>query len=88
MGNESAVIYLVKQITVCCHFKIGICLLGVSYFQRVKMDDFDVFTDEIKFTKPFYMDLLNKFVKDVPATPIGPNYECECDHCKGRCIYE
>lgn len=46
------------------------------------MDDFDVFTDEIKFTKPFYMDLLNKYVKDVPATPIGPNYECEFDYFK------
>ncbi|KAJ2942982.1 hypothetical protein O0L34_g15173 [Tuta absoluta] len=40
------------------------------------MDDFDVFTDEIHYTKPFYMNILNKFVKDVPSTPNGPNYQC------------
>lgn len=39
------------------------------------MEDFDVFTDEIKFTKPLYLNIINKFVKDVPATPNGPNYE-------------
>lgn len=46
------------------------------------MDDFDVFTDEINFSKPFYKDLLNKYVKDIPATPIGPNYECKFDNFK------
>lgn len=39
------------------------------------MEDYDVFTNEIEFTKPVYKNLLNKFVKDIPNTPCGPNYE-------------
>ncbi|XP_053617499.1 uncharacterized protein Sse isoform X2 [Plodia interpunctella] len=39
------------------------------------MEDFDVFTDEIKFTKPLFKNILNKFVKEAPATPSGPNYQ-------------
>ncbi|XP_049878893.1 uncharacterized protein LOC126375866 [Pectinophora gossypiella] len=38
------------------------------------MEDFDVFTDEINYTKPLYMNILNKFVKDIPSTPNGANY--------------
>ncbi|XP_060806658.1 uncharacterized protein LOC106133222 [Amyelois transitella] len=39
------------------------------------MEDFDVFTDEIKFTKPLLKNILNKYVNDAPATPSGPNYQ-------------
>ncbi|CAG4968095.1 unnamed protein product [Parnassius apollo] len=39
------------------------------------MEDFDVFTNEIEYTKPFYANVLNKYVKDVPSTPSGPNYQ-------------
>ncbi|KAJ0172900.1 hypothetical protein K1T71_011076 [Dendrolimus kikuchii] len=39
------------------------------------MEDFDVFTDEIKFTKPLFKSILNKFVNESPATPNGPNYQ-------------
>ncbi|XP_064074438.1 uncharacterized protein LOC113395504 [Vanessa tameamea] len=39
------------------------------------MEDFDVFTNEIEYTKPVYKNILNKYVKDIPSTPSGPNYE-------------
>lgn len=39
------------------------------------MEDFDVFTNEIDYTKPAFKNILNKFVKDIPYTPSGPNYE-------------
>ncbi|KAG6457866.1 hypothetical protein O3G_MSEX010537 [Manduca sexta] len=39
------------------------------------MEDFDVFTDEIKFTKPLYKNILHKYAYDIPATPNGPNYQ-------------
>ncbi|CAH0714013.1 unnamed protein product, partial [Brenthis ino] len=39
------------------------------------MEDYDVFTNEIEYTKPVYKNLLNKYVKDIPYTPSGPNYE-------------
>ena len=39
------------------------------------MEDFDVFTNEIDYTEPAYKNMLNKFVKDIPYTPSGPNYE-------------
>lgn len=41
------------------------------------MEDFDVFTDEIEFTKPLYKNILNKYVNEVPPTPSGPNYQSE-----------
>lgn len=41
------------------------------------MEDYDVFTNEIDFTKPVYTHLLKKFVKDIPVTPNGPNYQSE-----------
>uniref|UniRef100_A0A2H1W5J8 separase n=1 Tax=Spodoptera frugiperda TaxID=7108 RepID=A0A2H1W5J8_SPOFR len=39
------------------------------------MEDFDVFTNEINFTKPLFKNILNKYVNDVPSTPNGPNYQ-------------
>ncbi|XP_047999592.1 uncharacterized protein LOC125236716 [Leguminivora glycinivorella] len=39
------------------------------------MDDFDIFSDETNFTRPLYKDVLNKYVKEIPATPSGPNYQ-------------
>lgn len=39
------------------------------------MEDFDLFTDEIEYTKPVYKNLLNNYVKNIPHTPSGPNYE-------------
>ncbi|KPI95957.1 Separin [Papilio xuthus] len=39
------------------------------------MEDFDVFTDEIEFTETFYKNVLNKYVKNIPSTPSGPNYQ-------------
>ncbi|XP_041972055.1 separin [Aricia agestis] len=39
------------------------------------MEDFDVFTDEIEFSRPVYKNLLNKYVTEIPRTPSGPNYE-------------
>ncbi|KAM3959521.1 extra spindle pole bodies like 1, separase [Aphomia sociella] len=39
------------------------------------MEDFDVFTDEIKFTKPLYKNILNKYVHEIPSSPSGPNYQ-------------
>ncbi|XP_063833365.1 uncharacterized protein LOC135082498 [Ostrinia nubilalis] len=39
------------------------------------MEDFDVFTNEINYTKQFYNSILNKYVTDVPYTPSGPNYQ-------------
>ncbi|KAL0818068.1 hypothetical protein ABMA28_008604 [Loxostege sticticalis] len=39
------------------------------------MEDFDVFTNEINYSKQFYTSILNKFVNDVPTTPSGPNYQ-------------
>lgn len=41
------------------------------------MEDFDVFTNEINYTKQFYGNILNKYVYDVPSTPNGPNYQSE-----------
>lgn len=41
------------------------------------MEDFDVFTNEINYSKQFYSSILNKFVNDVPSTPSGPNYQSE-----------
>lgn len=39
------------------------------------MEDFDLFTYEIDYTKPVYKNLLNNYVKNIPHTPSGPNYE-------------
>ncbi|CAH0696938.1 unnamed protein product [Spodoptera exigua] len=39
------------------------------------MEDFDVFTNEINFTKPLFKNILNKYVNDAPPTPNGPNYQ-------------
>ncbi|KAJ8713144.1 hypothetical protein PYW08_008448 [Mythimna loreyi] len=39
------------------------------------MEDFDVFTNEINFTKPLFKNILNKYVHDAPSTPNGPNYQ-------------
>ncbi|XP_072934655.1 separin [Epargyreus clarus] len=39
------------------------------------MEDFDVFTNEINFSKPVYNNILNNYVKDIPSTPSGPNYQ-------------
>lgn len=39
------------------------------------MEDFDVFTNEINFTKPLFKNILNKYVNEVPSTPNGPNYQ-------------
>ncbi|XP_052739083.1 separin [Bicyclus anynana] len=39
------------------------------------MEDFNVFTNEIELTGPAYKRILNKYVKDIPFTPNGPNYE-------------
>ncbi|XP_013145878.1 PREDICTED: separin [Papilio polytes] len=39
------------------------------------MEDFDVFTDEIEFTETLYKNVLNKYVKNIPSTPSGPNYQ-------------
>ncbi|XP_028026735.1 separin [Bombyx mandarina] len=39
------------------------------------MEDFDVFTNKIHITKPIYKNILNKFAKDIPVTPFGPNYQ-------------
>ncbi|CAH2051711.1 unnamed protein product, partial [Iphiclides podalirius] len=60
------------------------------------MEDFDVFTNEIEFTKPFYKNVLNKYVKDIPSTPSGPNYqsgrklfaeECLADNKEADCAF-
>ncbi|XP_026740569.1 separin-like [Trichoplusia ni] len=39
------------------------------------MEDFDVFTNEINFTKPLFKNILNKYVYEAPPTPNGPNYQ-------------
>lgn len=39
------------------------------------MEDFDLFSDEINFTRPDYKVVLNKYVNEIPATPSGPNYQ-------------
>ncbi|CAG9103949.1 unnamed protein product [Plutella xylostella] len=39
------------------------------------MEDFDIFTNEINYTKPLYTNILNKFVKEVPVAPFSANYE-------------
>ncbi|KAI8442477.1 hypothetical protein MSG28_005972 [Choristoneura fumiferana] len=39
------------------------------------MEDFDLFSDEINFTRPDYKDVLSKYVNEIPATPSGPNYQ-------------
>ncbi|XP_059053319.1 uncharacterized protein LOC131847699 [Achroia grisella] len=39
------------------------------------MEDFDVFTDEIEFTKPLFKNILNKYVYDVPSCLSGSNYQ-------------
>ncbi|CAB3256831.1 unnamed protein product [Arctia plantaginis] len=39
------------------------------------MEDFDVFTNEINFTKPLFKNILNKYIHEVPSTPNGPNYQ-------------
>lgn len=39
------------------------------------MEDFDVFTNEINFTRPLFKNILNKYVNDVPSTPNAPNYQ-------------
>lgn len=38
------------------------------------MEDFDVFTNEINFTKPVFKNVLNKFAKEIPLTPSSANY--------------
>lgn len=40
-----------------------------------KMEDFDLFADEINFTRPDYKDVLKKYVNEIPETPSGPNYQ-------------
>ncbi|CAG9791650.1 unnamed protein product [Diatraea saccharalis] len=40
------------------------------------MEDFDVFTNEINYTKQFCLNILNKYVNDAPLTPNAPNYQC------------
>ncbi|XP_052752014.1 uncharacterized protein LOC113509441 [Galleria mellonella] len=39
------------------------------------MEDFDVFTDEIEFTKPLYKNILNKYVYEIPLYLSGANYQ-------------
>lgn len=39
------------------------------------MEDFDIFTNEINFTQPLFKNILNKYVKEVPSTPNGLNYQ-------------
>ncbi|KOB76374.1 Separin [Operophtera brumata] len=46
------------------------------------MEDFDIFTDQIEFTKPFYKNVLHKLVYEAPSTPNGPNYQTEDDDAK------
>ncbi|KAF9417442.1 hypothetical protein HW555_005445 [Spodoptera exigua] len=46
-----------------------------NVFELSNMEDFDVFTNEINFTKPLFKNILNKYVNDAPPTPNGPNYQ-------------
>nr|XP_034827801.1 separin [Maniola hyperantus] len=39
------------------------------------MEDFDVFTNEIEYSGPAYKQILNKYLKEIPYTPNGINYE-------------
>ncbi|GBP87718.1 Separin [Eumeta japonica] len=39
------------------------------------MDEFDIFTDEIKFSSPVYMDIVNKFKGCANTEHSGPNYQ-------------
>lgn len=39
------------------------------------MEDFDVFTNEIEYSSAAYKQILHKYVKEIPCTPNGPNYE-------------
>ncbi|KAL4708912.1 hypothetical protein ACJJTC_010957 [Scirpophaga incertulas] len=60
------------------------------------MEDFDVFTNEINYTKPFYHKLLKKFVNDSPTIPNGLNYqygrkllaeECYIENNEAECAF-
>ncbi|XP_045539175.1 uncharacterized protein LOC106713033 [Papilio machaon] len=50
--------------------------------------DFDVFTDEIEFTETFYKNVLNKYVKNIPSTPSGPNYQSSRKLYAEECLAE
>lgn len=39
------------------------------------MDDFDVFTNEIKFSKSSFNYVLDEFDKGMPSTPNSANYQ-------------